>query len=65
MLFKDIIDAYAPGFESYDGRGKNVDRQGERQMNHYADGDYVLERDTMDPVVFLDHEQLGHQRNRK
>jgi hypothetical protein len=65
MIFKDIIDAYAPGFESYDGRGKNVGRQGERQMNHYANGDYVLEDETMDPVVFLNHEQLGDQRQCK
>ena len=37
------MDADAPGLESYDGRRKNVDKYGERQVNRLGDVDYAVE----------------------
>ena len=37
MISEDTMDADAPGLESNDGRGINVDYQGEHHLNHYGD----------------------------
>jgi hypothetical protein len=37
IFSEDTMDADAPGLESYDGRGINVDYQGENQLSHYGD----------------------------
>ena len=41
MFSKGIIDADAPGLESYDRRCRNVDEQGERQVSHLGDVEHV------------------------
>ena len=47
MFFKDIIDADTPYLEGYDGRGKNVGGEGERQMSLYNDSKHEVDEDDL------------------
>jgi hypothetical protein len=59
MFSEDTIDADVPSLESYDGRRRNVDEQGERLMSQLDAVDHVVEHIKRHGGILLGNEYGG------